>query len=157
MTTRDIVCPVTVAAFDELDSADRELVTAARIAATRAYAPYSHFHVGAAVRLDNGEIITGANQENAASPSGLCAERTALFYAGANHPDRAVRTIAVAARDTAGREVAAPISPCGACRQVMLEYEKLAGAPVRVILTGRDEILILPSVRSLVPLAFTDY
>lgn len=157
MTDRQIVCPIKVAHFDELTPQQQALVSAARSATERSYAPYSNFHVGAALLLDDGEIVTGANQENAATPSSLCAERTAAYYAGAQHPDTPMRAIAIAARDTSGREVERPISPCGACRQALLEYEKLAGAPMEVLLAGRDEIYIIPSVKSLVPLAFTDF
>lgn len=157
MTDRQIVCPVKVAHFEELTPQQQALVSAARSATERSYAPYSNFHVGAALLLDNGEIVTGANQENAATPSSLCAERTAAYYAGAQHPGTPMRAIAIAARDTSGHEVESPISPCGACRQTLLEYEKLAGAPMEVLLAGRDEIFIIPSVKSLVPLAFTDF
>lgn len=145
------------ASFDELSEADRELVKLAREATHRSYAPYSHFCVGAAIRLDNGEIVTGANQENVAYPSGTCAERTACYYAHATFPEAKFDTIAIAARDTDGKETASPIAPCGACRQALLEYETLAGHDVRVILTGNEEIFILPSVKSLLPFAFTEF
>lgn len=157
MTEKQIVCPIRVARFDELTPEQQELVSAARSATEGSYAPYSNFHVGAALRLADGEIVTGANQENAATPSSLCAERTAAYYAGATHPGVAMRAIAIAARDTSGKEVKQPISPCGACRQALLEYEKLAGTPMEVLLAGRDEIYIIASVTSLVPLAFTDF
>lgn len=155
MTSRDIICPITVAKYDELTPEQRELVDAARGAVEGSYAPYSNFHVGAAIRLEGGEIITGANQENAASPSSLCAERTAAYWAGANRKGTPIRAIAIAARDATGAEVEVPISPCGACRQALLEYETLAGAPMQVLLAGRDEILILPSIQALLPLGFT--
>lgn len=149
--------PVEVAAYDELPASDRRLAELAREAATRAYAPYSRFHVGAAILLDNDEIVTGANQENVAYPSGTCAERSACFYAHARYPDAKFRAIAVAAVGTDGKEVAEPVAPCGACRQALLEYEMLAGGPVKVILCGRDVCHILPSVRSTLPLAFTEF
>lgn len=145
------------ATFDELTEADRALVSLAREATYRSYAPYSHFCVGAAIRLDNGETVTGANQENVAYPSGTCAERTACYYAHATYPDAKFETIAIAARDTDGKETASPIAPCGACRQALLEYETLAGHDVRVILTGSKELYILPSVKSLLPFAFTEF
>lgn len=157
MKKLEIVCRAEVKTIDELDAADRALVEAARNAVDGSYAPYSNFHVGAAIRLDSGEIVCGANQENAATPSGLCAERTAAFWAGANRHGEPMRAIAIAARDASGAEVEEPISPCGACRQVLLEYEKLAGAPMRVLLAGRDHIYIIPSVRALLPLAFTEF
>ncbi len=143
--------------YDELEQADRKLVDAARRAALGAYAPYSRFNVGAAILLDNGETVTGANQENAAFPSGMCAERTACYYAHAKYPDAGFRAIAIAARESSGEEVSRPVSPCGGCRQALLEYENLAKAEVRVILAGRDEILVLPSVKSLLPLAFEEF
>jgi len=149
--------PVISAGYDELDVMERRLVDMAREATGRSYAPYSKFHVGAAILLDNGEIVTGCNQENAAFPSGTCAERTAAYYAHATYPDAAFRAIAVAAVGTDGHEVVAPIAPCGACRQALLEYEKLAGTDVKVVLAGRDEIYILPSVSALLPLAFKEF
>ena len=156
MTHKDIITPITVVDYQELDPTDRTLVDTAREATLRAYAPYSRFSVGAAVLLDNGEIVSGSNQENAAPPSSLCAERTAAYYAHARYPEAKFVTVAIAARDTTGNEIAAPISPCGACRQALLEYEKLAGNGVKVLLAGRSEIYILPSVKSLLPLSFTE-
>lgn len=157
MRTKDIVTTVEVARYDELSETDRRLVDTAREATQRSYAPYSHFRVGAAVLLDNGEIVSGANQENAAYPSGLCAERTAAFYAHARYPEAKFVAIAIAARDTSGSEIADPISPCGACRQSLLEYETLAGGPVKVLLVGNDKVYILESIKSLLPFAFTDF
>ncbi|WP_367950285.1 cytidine deaminase, partial [uncultured Duncaniella sp.] len=106
---------------------------------------------------DNGETVTGSNQENAAFPSGTCAERTACYYAHSRHPDSRFTAIAIAARGTDGEELAQPIAPCGACRQALLEYETLAGRDVKVILTARDKVYILPSVRSTLPLAFSEF
>lgn len=143
--------------YDELSADDRHLVELAREATYRSYAPYSHFSVGAAIKLDNGEIIEGANQENVAYPSGTCAERSACFYAHARYPQASFTAIAIAARGTDGEFTATPTAPCGACRQALLEYEMLARHDVRVLLAGRDEILILPSVKSLLPLAFTEF
>lgn len=147
----------THATYDELDSQHQALIDAAREANTRSYAPYSHFNVGAAILLDNGEVITGANQENVAYPSGTCAERSACFYAHAQFPDARFKAIAIAARGTDGNEVADPIAPCGACRQALLEYETLAQSPVEVILVGDKNILIIPSVKDLLPLAFAHF
>lgn len=157
MRNIEITTPIKAVSYDELPAADRHLVDTARAAYLRSYAPYSHFCVGAAILLDNGEIVSGANQENAAYPSGTCAERSACFYAGATYPNVPFRKIAIAARGTDGREVAEPVAPCGACRQALLEYEKLAGSDVEVILVGADEIFILPSVRSLLPLSFSEF
>lgn len=153
----DVKTPVKEYGHDELAADDRALVDQALEATRRAYAPYSHFNVGAAIALDNGQVITGANQENAAFPSGTCAERSACFYAGANFPKSKFRKIAIAARDVDGRLLASPISPCGACRQALLEYETLAGTDVPVLLVGAEKIYELPSVRSLLPLAFVDF
>lgn len=152
-----IVTPILSMTYDELAGNDRVLVDEARKMTYKSYAPYSRFCVGAAVLLDNGEIVTGSNQENVAYPSGTCAERTAAFYAHSTYPDARFVSIAVAARDTSGEEIAEPISPCGACRQVLAEYEQLAGHDVKVMLVGRDCIYVLPSVKSLMPLAFTDF
>ena len=113
--------------------------------------------MGAAILLSNGETVTGSNQENAAFPSGTCAERTAAYYAHSRYPDARFEAIAIAARGTDGQEVASPVAPCGACRQALLEYETLAGKGVKVILAGRDEIFILPSVTSTLPLAFSEF
>lgn len=153
----EIVIPVKAVSYNELDDTDRKLVDLARQATERSYAPYSHFRVGAAILLSNGEIVTGANQENVAYPSGTCAERTACYYAHATYPDATFKTIAIAARDTTGNEITRPVAPCGACRQALLEYETLAGENVKVILVGANDIYILPSVSATLPLAFTDF
>ncbi|MDE7407804.1 MAG: cytidine deaminase [Muribaculaceae bacterium] len=142
--------------YDELSATDRQLVDAARGMTAKSYAPYSHFHVGAAILLSNGEIITGANQENAAFPSGTCAERSAAFYAHSQYPDAQFEAIAIAASDANG-ELHNPISPCGACRQSLLEFETLAKTDVRVLLASRDRIFILKSIKSLLPLAFSEF
>lgn len=145
---------VKVCSYNELSPLDRQLTDAAREAAKKSYSPYSHFNVGAAVSLAGGEIVCGSNQENAAYPSGLCAERTALFWAGAQHPDKAVETIAIAACTEKG-EVERPISPCGACRQVMLETEMRFSHPMRIILYGSKECYIIEKgVKELLPLSF---
>ncbi len=153
----EIVISVTSRSYDELSETERNLVDAARRAVKGSYAPYSNFHVGAAILLDNGKIITGANQENAAYPSGTCAERSACYYAGANYPDAKFEMIAITALDHNMTEPSLPTAPCGACRQALLEYETLAGRNVPVLLVGADEIYRLPSVKSLLPLAFTSF
>lgn len=157
MKTFDIVIPVREAAFDELSPLWQELVRTARKATYRSYAPYSKFHVGAAIALSNGEIVSGSNQENAAYPSGTCAERTGAFYAHSTYPDARFTAIAVAARGTDGNELQSPISPCGACRQALLEYETLAGEDIPVLLAGKDRIFIFPSVKSLLPYCFSEF
>ena len=118
----------------------------------QSYAPYSKFHVGAAALLEDGTIITGSNQENAAYPSGLCAERVALFHAGHQYPDMPVVALAIAAA-TNGRQVES-ISPCGACRQVLLEAEQRYGKPMKVLLCGTKEVVVAESAESLLPLCF---
>lgn len=157
MKSLSINIPIAVYAYDELSDLDKRLVDEARKATLRAYAPYSKFNVGAAIALDNGEIVTGANQENVAYPSGTCAERTACYYAHAQFPEAKFRTIAIAARGTDGVELNAPISPCGACRQALLEYEILAEHDVRVILASANDIYIISSVSQLLPLAFSSF
>ena len=153
----DITTPVQVLDYNELSQIESTLVETARQATYRAYAPYSHFNVGAAIELANGQIVAGANQENAAFSSGTCAERSACFYAHSQYPDADFRRIAVAARDNSGNFIENPIPPCGSCRQSLLEYETLAGHPVEVLLVGRDKIYRLPSIASLLPLAFTEF
>lgn len=157
MKNIDISIPVRVMDYAELTAEERHLVDEARAASHRSYAPYSNFHVGAAIALDNGVIVTGANQENVAYPSGTCAERSACFYAHAQYPEAKFKAIAIAALDTSSKEVAEPISPCGSCRQALLEYETLAGYNVEVILVGSEKIYKVPSVKSLLPLAFTEF
>ncbi|MDE6464999.1 MAG: cytidine deaminase [Muribaculaceae bacterium] len=157
MKELDIATPIIARGYDELDDIDRALVDAAKSAIAGSYAPYSHFKVGAAILLENGVTVTGANQENVAYPSGTCAERSACFYAGARYPGVGFARIAVAAVGPDGKPTAQPTAPCGACRQSLLEYEKLSGHPVPVLLAGAEEIYILPSVASLLPLAFTEF
>ena len=139
----------------ELNEQDRQLVEAAKQATEGSYAPYSKFRVGAAARLQNGVIVVGANQENAAYPSGLCAERTALFAAGAQHPDQPVVSLAIAAR-TDGHFVDKPISPCGACRQVISGVEERFGSPIRILLYGTECVLVSEGISPLLPLRFVD-
>lgn len=157
MRKETIECALDVYTYDELTEADRRLVEAAREMTSHAYAPYSHFSVGAAIRLDNGEVVTGANQENVAYPSGTCAERSACFYAHARYPHARFEAVAIAARGTDGEFASTLTAPCGACRQALLEYETLAGHDVRVLLASRTEVCVVPSVRALLPLAFTDF
>lgn len=145
---------VKVCATDELSPDDRALVDAARAATVNSYAVYSKFNVGAAARLVDGTVVCGTNQENAAYPSGLCAERTTLFWANSQYPDLAVETLAIAAC-TAQGELERPIPPCGACRQVMLETEKRFGRAMRIILYGAKECYVIEDgVKALLPLSF---
>ena len=139
--------------LDQLDPRDRELAQAAIEATEGSYAPYSHFNVGAAVRLDNGEIIKGSNQENAAYPSGICAERTAMFYASANHPENAMTAIAITASQN-GTLCDNPVTPCGACRQVMAEYQTKGGSPMEILLIGGQKIWKFGKVDDVLPLIF---
>lgn len=141
--------------MSELCAADRELVEAAKQATRGSYSPYSKFCVGAAVRLRNGVVFTGANQENAAFPSGLCAERTALFAANAQYPDQPVLALAVAARK-GRRYLTQPIPPCGACRQVISGVEDRFATPIRILLYGTDGVLVSEGIGPLLPLRFAD-
>ena len=145
---------ITLKEEGELNEIEQKLVAATKEATFRSYAPYSRFHVGAAVLLANGEIITGNNQENCAYPSGLCAERTTLFYANARYPDVPVKMLCIAARDTSGEFTKDPISPCGGCRQVMLETEHRFGIPMQVMLYGTNGTYFVNSARDLMPVGF---
>nr|WP_293565119.1 cytidine deaminase [Prevotella sp.] len=140
---------------DELPPAEQALVQKAIDATNNSYARYSNFHVGAACLLENGNVVIGANQENAAFPSGLCAERTAIFAAQANHPDQPITTLAIAARNANGL-LKSPISPCGACRQVVLEIEDRYQRPVRILLYGTEGIYVFESIKDLLPFSFVD-
>ena len=140
--------------MSELGKAEQNLVEAAINAALKAYCPYSKFNVGAAVLLENGEIVTGNNQENAAYPSGLCAERVALFHAGAQYGNIAPKTMAVVALID-GEITTQPVTPCGACRQVFTEVEKRYSKPFSIILVGKEKIVKLDNANFLMPLAFS--
>ena len=154
MTNRSITIDyLEYASVDEMEPQDRELVAAANAARTGSYSPYSRFRVGAALRLADGTIVKGANQENVAYPSGLCAERTAMFAAGASHPGVAFDTLAIVGAN--GNDVCElPAAPCGACRQVMAEYQRLSGQPLKVILIGSHAIYKFAKVEDLLPLIF---
>ncbi len=145
---------VVVCSLDELSPVDKEVVDAARAATANSYAVYSRFNVGAAVRLADGTIVCGTNQENAAYPSGLCAERTTLFWANSQYPTLPVEVLAIAARTEQG-ELEKPIPPCGACRQVILETEKRFNKAMRIILYGAKECYVIEDgVKALLPLSF---
>ena len=139
--------------WDELTDEQRAVVAIAKEQTKHSYCPYSQFHVGAAAKLANGVIIPGCNQENAAYPSGLCAERTALFAAGAQYPEEPVTKLAIACY-TDGHFTKEPGSPCGACRQVMLETEHRYGGKMEVLLYGEDAIYVFDSAADLLPLIF---
>jgi len=139
--------------INELNEVDAGLIIRAREAAKNAWAPYSGFHVGAAVLLDSGKIVAGNNQENAAYPSGQCAERVAIFAANANYPRDRVVALAISAYNKKGI-VPLPVSPCGSCRQAILEAEERFGVPIRLLLDGSNSIYSVESIKSLLPLSF---
>lgn len=139
--------------IEEMSQEDQQLVKAALESHAGSYSPYSNFQVGAALRLDNGVIVKGANQENAAYPSGLCAERTAMFWASANYPDVPFDTLAIAGADH-GVLCESPASPCGACRQVMAEYQKKYGRPLKTIWVGAKRIRKFEKVDDILPFIF---
>ena len=154
MTNKEI--KIAYQEFDSIDQLlpkDRELAQAAIDATKLSYAPYSNFNVGAAVMFADGEIIKGANQENAAYPSGLCAERTALFYASASRPDKPMSAIAIAASQN-GTLLQNPATPCGACRQVMAQYQLKSGRPMMTLLIGAEKIWKFEKIDDLLPLIF---
>ena len=154
MTNKEIKIAYTeYASLDELSSEDRLLAESAIEAVGTAYAPYSNFNVGAAVRFVDGEIVKGSNQENAAYPSGICAERTALFYASASRRNVPMNAIAIAAAQN-GELVKNPVAPCGACRQVMIQYQIKSGNPMEVILIGSETIRKFANIESLLPFVF---
>ena len=141
--------------YDELPEADRRLVDAAKRATFTSYVPYSRFCVGAAIAMAGGDVVSGSNQENAAFPSGLCAERSAIFAAQSNYPEQPITTLAIAARNENGF-LKSPISPCGACRQVILEIEDRYQQPVRILLYGENGTYCFHSVKDLLPFSFVD-
>lgn len=145
--------PVEFYAFDELSDTDRQLVETAKVMTSHSYSPYSHFSVGAALLLKDGQVFRGCNQENAAFPVGLCAERSAFFAAGAHAPGIAPVAVAIAAY-TQGAFTTKPVSPCGSCRQALLEAETRFGQPIRVLLYGEEGVYVIPSVADLLPLNF---
>jgi cytidine deaminase len=148
---------IKVCQLEELTSEEQHLINSAIEATQRSYAPYSNFHVGAAVRLENGVEVIGCNQENAAYPSGLCAERTALFSAGAQYPNIGVKMLAIAARGTDGELQFEPVGPCGSCRQVIIESETRAKHSIRILLYGRKCVYVIEGIRQLMPLSFSEF
>ena len=153
MKTIDLSIKIGFGTFDELSADDQHLIQTAIAATENSYSPYSHFQVGAALRLANGKEVMGANQENAAFPSGLCAERSAIFAAQSNYPDQPVTALAIAARNEHGLMLDA-IVPCGACRQVILEIEDRYKQPIRILLYGTGGVYVINTVKELLPLQF---
>lgn len=153
MKEYQIVSQVSVYDYAELPADEQELVDVARNATNNSYAPYSRFYVGAALRLKNGIIVPGCNQENAASPDSLCAERSAIFAAGAIHPTQPVMKLAIAARNEKGF-MKDPIPPCGSCRQVLLETEDRFKQPIRILLCSENGIHVVETIKALLPLQF---
>lgn len=154
----DKILTISYQEFDSIEAlpaADRELLAAAAEATEGAYAPYSHFRVGAALRLADGRVVCGSNQENAAYPSGMCAERTAIFAASAQRPEmRDYEALAIVGRNSDGELCEA--APCGACRQVMIEYEHLQGHPMRVIMQlNGGRVRVVGSVADMLPFSFS--
>ncbi len=138
----------------DLSAQENMLLQKAKEALKNAYAPYSNFLVGAAVLLENGEICIGNNQENAAYPSGLCAERVAIFHASAIHNSVAVKTIAICCKSL-NAVIDGPVTPCGACRQVIAEYETKYSKPIRIIMQGeKGNVYAANGIESLLPLMF---
>lgn len=138
---------------DDFTKSEQILIEKAKEAAKKAYAPYSKFNVGACVLLENGAMIPANNQENAAYPSGMCAERNAIFYANGIYPDVAVTTLAITAMNDNGT-VPTPVPPCGSCRQVLLETEMRFKKPIKIILVGKNKIQVVHNVSQLLPLNF---
>lgn len=155
MEEKTLIIKYQVFQLDELEEPDRELVDMARKATFTSYAPYSHFSVGASLRLSNGEVVSGSNQENAAFGAGTCAERCTLFHAHAAYPKETVVSVAIAARGTDGDFTEIPVAPCGICRQALMEAQTRAnGKRIRVLLCGRSEVVIVDGINDLLPFAF---
>ena len=157
MKELDITTLIQEVQMDELTSDERTLIEMAIEGTNRSYAPYSNFHVGAAIQLENGVRFIGCNQENAAFPAGICAERSAIFAAGAQYPDQPVTMLAITARGKDGEVIAEPASPCGTCRQVLIETETRFHHPVRILLYGRNRVYVVDSIKQLMPLSFTEF
>lgn len=157
MEDKIIKSVIKVCQIDELTTDEAALINAAIKATDHSYSPYSHFSVGAAVMLDNGLIIPGCNQENAAFGVTICAERSALFTAGASHPLNNVAAIAIAAKDENGLLLDEPITPCGSCRQALIEAEKRYGHKIPIFLYGKKYIYAIEGIGQLMPLSFTTY
>lgn len=153
MTEKHFSFDYEVLTLNDLSDEYRMVVSAAKDMTLKSYAPYSRFSVGAAVLLENGVIVTGSNQENVAYPSGLCAERVAMFAANANYPELAPVAIAIAAY-TDGKFTSFPVSPCGSCRQVMVETEKRFGKSFEVLMCFDGGVVRVKKAGYLMPFAF---
>ncbi len=154
MENKEFQIQVTVLNHTELPKEYQDLIKLAKEQTQLAYAPYSNFQVGAAVLLNNGLLIGGNNQENIAYPSGMCAERVALFYANSQHPHTPVKALAIAAFNN-NDFTKAPISPCGACRQVLIESENRFKSNIEILLYSDEKILLVKKAADLLPLAFS--
>ncbi len=154
MDTIKVCMTMLACQMDELNDDDRTLVEQAISATSHSYAPYSHFKVGACIRRSDGTTLIGANQENAATPVSLCAERTAIFASQAQNPELAITAIAIAARDSEDNLTVEPISPCGSCRQVIREMEERYSRDIRILLYGQKCIYAIDSVKDILPLSF---
>jgi cytidine deaminase len=143
--------------MEELTTEEQQLTQLAIKQTEHSYAPHSHFHVGAALLLESGKMIVGCNQENAVLPAGICAERSAIFSAGAQYPNDAITTIAIAARNTKGQLTEEPVSPCGICRQVIVEAETRFHRQVRILLYGTKQIYVIEGIGQLMPLTFSEF
>lgn len=148
-----INCKVYFGQLEEFPKEDQDLIGFAIEATNNSYAKYSNFKVGAAIRLGNGMIIKGANQENASFPAGLCAERTAIFAAQAQHPEIPITALAVTARNSTGI-LGKPVTPCGICRQVIQEIESRYNASIRILLYGTEGVYAINGIDNLLPLSF---
>ena len=153
MKEKLITTTIRIANYEELSIEEKNLIEAAKEATKTSYAPYSKFNVGAAVLMNNGEIITGNNQDNAAYPSGLCAERVTMFYANSKYPNIAPKALAIASYSNE-KFLEDPITPCGACRQSLLETENRYQQDIKVYLYGTKHIYIIESIKALLPLSF---
>lgn len=154
MKNLEIVTKIKVYDIASAPEPQKSLIKAAQEATQTSYAPYSEYNVGAAALLKSGEIISGSNQENAAYPSGTCAERTALFYANAKYPETPVVMVAVAAFNK-GDFTPDICTPCGSCRQVFVEVENRFNQPVTILMCSKNEVYEVESIRDLLPLCFT--
>ena len=156
MEAKTISSTILVAQMDELQVEDVQLIECAIAQTKKSYSPYSKFCVGAAIRLENGETVVGCNQENAAFGVTMCAERSALFAAGARCPEVAITAIAIAARDGEGL-LKEPVSSCGVCRQAMVETETRYNRKLRILLYGTDKVYIIDGIENLMPLTFANF
>lgn len=153
MKKHQISCELHEHSASELNGEQQDLLEEAHTVCEGAYAPYSKFKVGATLTLENKQKVSGSNQENVAYPSGLCAERVAIFHAGANFPNKKIERMAIVAH--ANFDLSKPVMPCGACRQAIMEYEQRQGSPIEILLQGNEgNIFVSKSVANLLPYAF---